>query len=93
MTPEEPLESPNSRVYLEYSFDDLPLHPGEGWTRFVCISDTHSKRFELPPGDVLLHSGDLSSGGSVSALRKTIEWLRELDYPHKVYVLRESQVA
>jgi 3',5'-cyclic AMP phosphodiesterase CpdA len=84
MSLENTLESPNSRVYLEYSFDDLPLHPGEDWTRFVCISDTHSRRFTLPPGDVLLHSGDLSSGGSVRALKETIDWLRELDYGHKV---------
>jgi len=26
----------------------------------VCISDTHCKFVELPPGDILIHCGDFS---------------------------------
>ncbi|CAK7207934.1 hypothetical protein SEUCBS139899_010749 [Sporothrix eucalyptigena] len=28
--------------------------------RVVCIADTHNKQPELPPGDVLIHAGDLT---------------------------------
>jgi len=29
----------------------------------VCISDTHCKFVELPPGDILIHCGDFSIYG------------------------------
>jgi hypothetical protein len=73
-------------VYTQYDIDQPPVHPGPGWCRFVCISDTHSKKFKLPPGDVLLHSGDLSAGGYLANLKKTIDWLKTLDHPQKVSV-------
>ncbi|TFK55026.1 Metallo-dependent phosphatase, partial [Heliocybe sulcata] len=63
-----------------------PPHPGSDWTRFVCISDTHSRRYPVPPGDVLLHSGDLSLYGSFSALHKTIAWLQTLPHPLKIII-------
>ncbi|KIJ60615.1 hypothetical protein HYDPIDRAFT_183527 [Hydnomerulius pinastri MD-312] len=65
---------------------EVPPHPGPGWTRFVCISDTHSRKFRVPSGDVLLHGGDLSSWGSLSELTKTVEWLKTLDHPVKIMV-------
>jgi hypothetical protein len=86
MPPTSMIEGTSNKVYTEYSHSTPPPHPGPGWTRFVCISDTHSRRFQLPPGDVLLHSGDLSSGGYLFNLKKSIDWLEELDYPAKVCV-------
>jgi hypothetical protein len=71
------------RVYREGN-DIIPFHPGYDWTRFVCISDTHSRTFEIPPGDVLLHAGDLSSWGSLSQLMHTVEWLKSLQHPVKM---------
>ena len=45
---------------------DTPIH--EDHVRFVCISDTHTQaeviRKALPPGDVLIHTGDFSQIGS-----------------------------
>lgn len=65
----------------------VPAHPGSDWTRFVCISDTHSRtKFAIPPGDVLLHAGDLSSWGEPKQLEKTLEWLKTLDHPTKMYL-------
>ena len=69
-------------VHTKYAFDDPPPHPGPGWTRFVCISDTHSKKFSIPRGDILLHAGDLSSWGYYEQLRTTVEWLKTL--PHEL---------
>ncbi|KAJ3843268.1 Metallo-dependent phosphatase, partial [Lentinula raphanica] len=82
----------NARVYLEYDHPtDIPVQE-EGWTRFVCISDTHSHTHwddggRMPRGDVLLHAGDLSSYGTVQRLKKTIDWLGGLEgYGTKVII-------
>lgn len=59
-------------------------------TRFVCISDTHNAisrgSFKLPPGDVLIHAGDLTNQGSYSELQKTIKWIEEADFEAKIVV-------
>ncbi|KAG2366823.1 Metallo-dependent phosphatase-like protein [Suillus spraguei] len=73
------------RIYRE-GIDIIPPHPGSDWTRFVCISDTHSRTFRIPTGDVLLHAGDLSSWGSLSQLFITVEWLKSLDHPMKMRI-------
>ena len=50
------LKSPTEVVYVEYEPGHLlPPKPGDDWTRFVCISDTHNRSFPVPDGDVLLH--------------------------------------
>ncbi|GLB45111.1 putative calcineurin-like phosphoesterase [Lyophyllum shimeji] len=74
----------SSIVHLEYKPAALsPVAPG--WTRFVCISDTHTRSFAVPDGDVLLHSGDLTNLGTLSDFQKTMEWLYSL--PHKVKII------
>jgi hypothetical protein len=75
----------SAKIHADYDPTETPPHPGKDWTRFVCISDTHSKRdFFVPPGDILLHSGDLSNWGSYSELHATLEWLSLLPHPVKV---------
>jgi hypothetical protein len=63
-------------------------------TRFVCISDTHNasapSSFQLPRGDVLLHAGDLSNQGSISELRKTLQWIEDADFEAKIIVAGTS---
>ena len=65
--------------------------------RLVCISDTHtlkppttetvpSTHVALPPGDVLIHAGDLSNDGSFSAIQDQISWLSSLPYKHKIVI-------
>ena len=80
------LTSPKEIVHLEYDPETLPPPPSyEGWTRFVCISDTHSRAFDVPDGDVLLHGGDLTNTGTVEEFQKTMTWLYGL--PHKIKML------
>lgn len=74
----------SARVYTSYDVKDPPAHPGPGWTRFVCISDTHSRTPDMPHGDVLLHAGDLSSWGYVPQLEVTVKWLESLPHPVKI---------
>jgi 3',5'-cyclic AMP phosphodiesterase CpdA len=59
-------------------------------TRIVCISDTHNQTPKLPPGDVLIHAGDLTNQGSYSELKKTVEWLEKADYQAKIVVAGTS---
>ncbi|KAG1821884.1 Metallo-dependent phosphatase-like protein [Suillus subaureus] len=82
----EGFHTPSARVYTSYDPTNPPSHPGENWTRFVCISDTHSRTFSVPSGDVLLHSGDLSRLGREDEIRVTIEWLHTLDHGVKIII-------
>ncbi|KAJ4157204.1 hypothetical protein NW754_008847, partial [Fusarium falciforme] len=52
----------------------------------VCISDTHNAHFDLPPGDVLIHAGDLTQSGSLKELQETISWLSSQPHPHKIVI-------
>ena len=62
-----------------------PLPPDP--IRLVCISDTHCKTPpRLPPGDVLIHAGDLTNSGSASEIQAQIDWLASLPYKHKVAI-------
>ncbi len=57
-----------------------PRHPKpSGYTRFVCISDTHSRTdtIQMPYGDVLLHTGDFTELGLPSEVKKFNDWLGE----------------
>ena len=59
--PYETLESPDAKVYVTWDPKNIPSRPTEpGWTRFICISDTHCQIFPIPEGDVLIHAGDLT---------------------------------
>jgi len=57
--------------------------------RLVCMSDTHTHLLppsEIPPGDILIHAGDLTHSGSAEELGKSLDWLRTLPHPHKVFI-------
>ncbi|XP_010788442.1 metallophosphoesterase domain-containing protein 1-like [Notothenia coriiceps] len=54
---------------------DSPKPPG--YTRFVCISDTHSRTdsIQMPYGDVFIHAGDFTELGLPSEVKKFNDWL------------------
>lgn len=61
----------------------------EDKVRFVCVSDTHSTGgwyTDLPPGDVLIHAGDLTRSGSLAQLTKVLQELKDLPYEIKIVV-------
>lgn len=59
--------------------------PADPPVRIVCISDTHNSIPEdIPLGDILIHAGDLTNGGSVAEIQKQVDWLASL--PHKEIV-------
>lgn len=54
--------------------------------RIVCISDTHNATPPVEEGDILLHAGDLSNGGTLLELQKQLDWIASLPHKHKVVV-------
>lgn len=56
--------------------------------RIVCISDTHNfhREVSLPEGDVLIHSGDATSSGSLEEASAFARWWDTLDFPYKIFV-------
>jgi predicted phosphohydrolase len=57
--------------------------------RIVAVADTHLYEADLgtlPPGDVLIHAGDLLRGGRLAELHAAAGWLQGQSHPHKVFV-------
>ncbi len=56
--------------------------------KFVVISDTHGlhDRLELPPGDVLIHGGDVSKRGYTREIKSFVDWFAAQPHPHKIFV-------
>jgi Icc-related predicted phosphoesterase len=75
------------------SASDYPEKAPEGYVRFVCLSDTHSRHAKLPPipkGDVLLHAGDFTNVGTLDEVRDFTDWLANdaslSSFKHKIVV-------
>ena len=59
--------------------------------RITHISDTHNKHNQLngklPGGDLLIHSGDITSIGRKSEVERFIKWFNSIDnYTHKIFI-------
>lgn len=54
--------------------------------KVVCISDTHNSQPDLPPGDLLLHAGDLTEWGSFEEVQAQLKWLSSQPHTHKVII-------
>ncbi len=56
--------------------------------RLVCTSDTHlrAERLSVPAGDVLVHAGDHTMGGSAREIEDAARWLARLPHRTKVVI-------
>lgn len=56
--------------------------------KIVAISDTHTKHnhLKLPKGDMLIHAGDISSGGTESEVKNFLHWFGSQDFKYKVLI-------
>jgi Icc-related predicted phosphoesterase len=55
--------------------------------KIICISDTHTyEKFDIPEGDILLHSGDISFRGTFAEMNRAMRWLGSLPHKYKVFV-------
>jgi len=54
----------------------------------VCISDTHNRHAELeiPDGDVLIHSGDITERGELQSVGDFAAWLATQPHEHKIVI-------
>lgn len=51
------------------------------------MSDTHNNLpSEIPDGDLLIHSGDLTNGGTLAEAQRELDWLASLPHKHKVLI-------
>ncbi|KAI4564494.1 hypothetical protein MJT46_010292 [Ovis ammon polii x Ovis aries] len=66
-----------------------------GHTRFVCISDTHSRTdgIQMPYGDILLHTGDFTELGLPSEVKKFNDWLGNLPYEYKIVIAGNHELT
>ena len=62
--------------------------------RIVCISDTHNDdcSAKLPNGDILIHAGDMTDGGTMEELQKAYNWISKLPHKLKIVVAGELQM-
>lgn len=63
--------------------------------RMVCISDTHGDhaRVELPPGDVLIHAGDITAHGSQDDLQSFLDWFSAQPYRYRLFIAGNHDTA
>ncbi len=56
--------------------------------KVVVISDTHNRHAEihLPFGDVLVHCGDATGGGTPGEVGAFVTWFEKQDYEHKIMI-------
>jgi Icc-related predicted phosphoesterase len=60
--------------------------PSQPQIRVVCISDTHNNIVQdVPPGDILIHAGDLTVDGGIPEIQEQVDWLASL--PHKEIIV------
>ena len=56
--------------------------------RIVCLSDTHNcnEQIAVPDGDLLIHSGDATSTGTVAEIARFSSWFAALPHRTKIFV-------
>lgn len=66
--------------------------------RIVCISDTHSLHdgmlYNIPKGDILIHSGDCTNVGRESDVRGFINWFQNIEgFNYKIFIAGNHDFA
>lgn len=56
--------------------------------KVIFISDTHGRHKQLPKmnGDMIIHAGDITSRGTKNEVLDFLNWFRELDFEHKIFI-------
>jgi len=70
----------------------------DGWTRFVCFSDTHGlhdqiPKNHMPPADVLLHAGDFSNAGELEQVESLNTWMKAYPAQCKVVIAGNHDIT
>jgi len=61
----------------------------------VHISDTHGfhRKVNVPFGDVLIHSGDISNRGEKHQVEDFIDWLVNQPHKYKIFIAGNHDIA
>jgi len=91
---EPPLPTGGARLVRDPAQEAKP----EGWTRFVCFSDTHGlhdgiPKRHCPDADVLLHAGDFSNTGELEQVQSLAAWLKEYPAKHKIVIAGNHDIT
>ncbi len=56
--------------------------------RLICLADTHNRHNEIPipNGDVLIHAGDCTDGGTRNETAGFLKWFSSQPHKHKILV-------
>ncbi len=56
--------------------------------KIIAISDTHAKHRDLivPPGDLLIHAGDVTQKGRKEEVEDFLDWFKEQPCKHKIFI-------
>ena len=56
--------------------------------KLVCIADTHNRHDNLiiPDGDVLIHAGDITEGGTNREVQDFLDWFGAQPHDHKIFI-------
>lgn len=56
--------------------------------KLICISDTHNKhdQITIPNGDVLIHTGDFTEGGTKREVIAFLEWFAAQPHHYKIFI-------
>jgi len=79
-------------------FSSAPYDPTVPGISVVCISDTHGlhlneKMVDIPPADLIIHAGDMTSTGTLSQLESFVSWFEELPHPNKVFIAGNHDIT
>ncbi|KAJ6031625.1 hypothetical protein N7540_002357 [Penicillium herquei] len=73
--------------------DEIALLGDGSPIRIICISDTHNLTPSLPPGDILIHAGDLTTNGTFEELQAQIQWLSSQPHTHKIVIAGNHDIV
>lgn len=56
--------------------------------RLVCLADTHNLHHDIPipDGDILIHAGDCTDGGTRNETENFLEWFSNQPHKHKLLI-------
>jgi Icc-related predicted phosphoesterase len=56
--------------------------------KLICISDTHNQHVQIPipNGDVLIHAGDITEGGTKREVIDFLKWFSSQPHQHKIFI-------
>ena len=94
VNPQTPTQSWNSIAHLCNQQEGILVQKNPT-LRLVCISDTHCchRSIELPEGDILIHTGDVTRGGTYQQIKDFLEWFSVQPFSHRIWIAGNHDIT